>query len=211
MTKNNKVLCNVDQRNDLSIQEKEIARNNIGACSKEDLDTSITKIGKSIAPTYDSEATYPIVGTLCMHEDVLYRNKISISTAEDWTEGHWEVVDIAGLLKQLAVFGATFTPSSGTYQWPDAVEVASAVTSGKGVAIDLSTQGNVVRYYLHYTNGSSVYIFESSSFSRITLTNGEYAVQRTIDTELNSNSTNPVTNRALTAIIGNVEAALASL
>lgn len=115
------------------------------------------------------------------------------------------------LTSQLVVFSATFTPSSGTYQWPDAAEVASAVASGKGVAIDLATQGNVVRYYLHYTNGSSVYIFESTSFSRITLTNGEYALTRMIDTELKSDSANPVTNSALTAIIGNVEAALASL
>lgn len=198
--------------NDLSIQEKEIARNNIGACSKDDLDTSISRLEKSIAPTYNQSATYPIIGTLCMHDDVLYRNKVAISTAEDWTEDHWEVVDIAGLLKTTCrVFGATFTPSSGTYQWPDAAEVASAVSSGKCVEIDLSTQGNVVRYYLHYTNGSSVYIFESASFSRITLTNGEYAVQSTIDTELNSNSTNPVTNSALTDIIGNIEDALAGL
>ncbi len=115
------------------------------------------------------------------------------------------------LTSQLVVFSATFTPSSGTYRWPDATEVASAVASGKGVAIDLATQGNVVRYYLHYTNGSSVYIFESTSFSRIMLNNGTYTLQKMIDTELKSDSSNPVTNSALTAIIGNVEAALAGL
>lgn len=115
------------------------------------------------------------------------------------------------LTSRLVVFNATFTPSSGTYQWPDAAEVASAVASGKGVAIDLATQGNVVRYYLHYTNGSSVYIFESTSFSRITMTSGAYALVSMIDTELKADSANPVTNSAITAIIGNVEAALAGL
>lgn len=112
---------------------------------------------------------------------------------------------------KFVVFNATFTPSSDTYRWPDATEVASAVAGGKGVAIDLATQGNVVRYYLHYTNGSGIYIFESTSFSRITLTNGAYTVQSMIDTELKLDSSNPVTNAALTAIIGNVEAALAGL
>lgn len=120
-----------------------------------------------------------------------------------------ELVPLAD--SKFVLFGATFTPSSGTYQWPDAAVVASAVAGGKSVAIDLATQGNIVRYYLHYTNGSSIYIFESTSFSRITLTSGAYAVQSMIDTELKSDSANPVTNSALTAIIGNVEAALASL
>lgn len=132
------------------------------------------------------------------------------------TEENRAYIKIAGELVPLAndkfvVFGAAFTPSSGTYRWPAAAEVAAAVAAGKDVAIDLATQGNVVRYYLHYTNGSGIYIFESTSFSRITLTNGEYALQRMIDTELKSDSSNPVTNRALTAIIGNVEAALAGL
>lgn len=112
---------------------------------------------------------------------------------------------------KFAVFNATFTPSSGTYRWPDAAAVASAVAGGKSVAIDLATQGNVVRYYLYYTNGSSIYIFESTSFTRITLISGAYALVRTIDTELKPDSSNPVTNAALTAVIGNVEAALAGL
>lgn len=132
------------------------------------------------------------------------------------TEEKRAYTKIAGKLVPLAddkfaVFGATFTPSSGTYQWPDAAAVASAVAGGKDVVIDLATQGNIARYYLHYTNGSSIYIFESTSFSRIALTNGEYALQKMIDTELKSDSSNPVTNSALTAIIGNVEAALAGL
>lgn len=132
------------------------------------------------------------------------------------TDEHRAYTKIGGNLVPLAddkftVFNATFTPSSDTYQWPNATAVAAAIAEGKDVAIDLATQGSTVRYYLHSNNGSSTYIFESTSFSRITLTNGEYALSSMIDTELKSDSTNPVSNSALTAIIGNVEAALASL
>ena len=123
-----------------------------------------------------------------------------------------ELVPLSGNTDaKFIVFGAEFTPSSGTYQWPNATAVAAAIAGGKDVAIDLATQGNTVRYYLHSNNGSGTYIFESTSFSRITLTNGEYALSSMIDTELKSDSANPVSNSALTAIIGNVEAALASL
>jgi hypothetical protein len=150
-------------------------------------------------------------GTTAELKAYLSNGEFGYSTEEKraYTKIAGELVPLAD--SKFVLFGATFTPSSGTYQWPDAAAVASAVAGGKDVAIDLATQGNVVRYYLHYTNGSGIYIFESTSFSRITLNNGEYTLQKMIDTELKSDSSNPVSNSALTAIIGNVEAALAGL
>ncbi len=102
------------------------------------------------------------------------------------------------------VFDATFTPSTGVYDWPDASAVASAVTNGKYVAIDLSTEGNIVRYYLYYTDGSAIFLFDST-VSRISLVDGEFTVKSLIDDELNSDSANPVKNRAVKAAIDAIE------
>lgn len=77
----NKVLCNVQQI--LTPAQQLQARKNIGAFAS-----------SNAAPEYDPEATYPIIGTMCMHEGVLYRSKVAINTAEDWTAAHWEVADI---------------------------------------------------------------------------------------------------------------------
>ena len=54
--KNNKVLYNVDQRNDMSVQEKEMARNNIGACSKEDLENATAPDADVFIATYTEQA-----------------------------------------------------------------------------------------------------------------------------------------------------------
>lgn len=84
----NKVLCNVQQI--LTPAQQLQARNNIGAFAN-----------SNVAPEYDPEATYPIIGTPCMHEGVLYRSKVAINTAEDWTEAHWEVDSVSAELDEL--------------------------------------------------------------------------------------------------------------
>ena len=84
----NKVLCNVQQI--LTPAQQLQARKNIGAFAS-----------SSAAPEYDPEATYPIIGTLRMHEGVLYRSKVAINTAEDWTEAHWEVDSVSAELDEL--------------------------------------------------------------------------------------------------------------
>lgn len=82
MASNNKVCVNIDQTDPehggFTDAEKQQARNNIGACGND-----------NIAPEYNPKATYPIIGTPCMHEGVLYRSKVAINTAENWTEAHW--------------------------------------------------------------------------------------------------------------------------
>lgn len=84
----NKVLCNVQQI--LTPAQQLQARKNIGAFAS-----------SSTAPEYDPAATYPIIGTLRMHEGVLYRSKVAINTAEDWTAAHWEVTDIISEINKI--------------------------------------------------------------------------------------------------------------
>lgn len=55
------------------------------------------------APKYDSTLIYPTVGTLCTYNNVLYRSKVAINEAEEWTAEHWEVDSVASELKELKV------------------------------------------------------------------------------------------------------------
>ena len=50
------------------------------------------------APKYDHTAIYPKVGTLCTYNNVLYRSKVAINEAEEWTAEHWEVDSVASEL-----------------------------------------------------------------------------------------------------------------
>ena len=51
-------------------------------------------INANIAPKYDPTSIYPTVGTLRTYDNVLYRSKVAINTAEDWTAAHWDVANI---------------------------------------------------------------------------------------------------------------------
>ncbi len=53
------------------------------------------------APKYDPTATYPNIGTLCTYGNVLYRSKVAINTAEEWTEEHWEIDSVASELEEV--------------------------------------------------------------------------------------------------------------
>jgi hypothetical protein len=46
------------------------------------------------APEYDPTATYPIVGTLRYHENVLYKSTVSINAAEAWNSAHWTTTSV---------------------------------------------------------------------------------------------------------------------
>lgn len=46
-----------------------------------------------IANAYDSATTYS-VGDLCVHEGGLYRCTTAITSAEEWTAGHWTATDV---------------------------------------------------------------------------------------------------------------------
>lgn len=53
------------------------------------------------APKYDPTAIYPKVGTLCTYGNVLYRSKVAINEAEEWTEEHWEVDSVASEFEEV--------------------------------------------------------------------------------------------------------------
>ena len=46
------------------------------------------------APEYDPTATYPIVGTLRYHGNVLYKSTVAIDTAEEWNSSHWTTTSV---------------------------------------------------------------------------------------------------------------------
>lgn len=53
------------------------------------------------APKYDPTATYPKVGTLCTYNNVLYRSKVAINEAKEWTKEDWKVDSVASELEEL--------------------------------------------------------------------------------------------------------------
>ena len=63
--------------------------------------TSLDVSNANTAPKYDPTATYPKVGTLCTYNNVLYRSKVAINTAEVWTEEHWEIDSVASELEEV--------------------------------------------------------------------------------------------------------------
>ena len=46
------------------------------------------------APEYDPTATYPIVGTLRYHGNILYKSTVAINTAEAWNSAHWTTTSV---------------------------------------------------------------------------------------------------------------------
>lgn len=57
----------------------------------------------NIAPKYDPTSIYPTVGTLCTYGNVLYRSKVAINTAEDWTADHWDVANIVDSFLEMGI------------------------------------------------------------------------------------------------------------
>lgn len=69
-----------------------------------------TAIGESaddlmekIAPAYSSTATYK-VGDLCAYNGTIYKCSVEITTAEEWTEAHWEATNITDNLSDISEY-----------------------------------------------------------------------------------------------------------
>ena len=58
----------------------------------------INIVAENLSDEYDNTKTYD-VGDHCIHENVLYKCKVEISVAEDWTAAHWEKVTVDEELK----------------------------------------------------------------------------------------------------------------
>lgn len=85
--------------------------------------TAVTGAVTQIAAAYDNTATYAL-GALCIHEDALYVCITPITTAEDWTAGHWAPTTVK------AQIGTTIKATNVTAGAPP---TATAAVSGTGI------------------------------------------------------------------------------
>ena len=58
------------------------------------IQSALSVSNANMAPEYDPTATYPIVGTLRYHENVLYKSTVAINTAEAWNSAHWTTTSV---------------------------------------------------------------------------------------------------------------------
>ena len=66
-----------------------------------DFGAELEKVVRDMAPEYSATSTYPEVGTVCMHEGVLYKNTSAINTAEEWTAAHWAQTTVGEMIGKL--------------------------------------------------------------------------------------------------------------
>lgn len=83
-----------------------------------------------IAPAYSTSATYA-VGNYCIYNGYLYRCTTAITTAEEWTAGHWvsvklgnDVVDLKSAFTELA--SNSVMCESGSWDWVIHAKVANS-------------------------------------------------------------------------------------
>lgn len=67
----------------------------------EDIINRVDNIESNFAEEYDSTATYE-VGDRCIYEGAWYECNTEISTAEEWTAGHWDRVSFGDIVDQVA-------------------------------------------------------------------------------------------------------------
>ena len=75
-------------------------------------------LAASFAEDYSSEKTYPVIGTYVWHSGALYKNIVSITTAEAWTAAHWTAVtlgDDIGDLKSAIAYSENILHSSSIF------------------------------------------------------------------------------------------------
>ena len=97
------------------------------------IQTSLDISNANTAPKYDPNAIYPTVGTLCTYGNVLYRSKVAINGAEDWTAEHWEVDSVASELEEL----------KAPPMW---VDITSKLGNYNGTATRVGDQHIIINY-----------------------------------------------------------------
>lgn len=74
-------------------------------------------LAASFAEDYSSEKTYPVIGTYVWHSGALYKNIVSITTAETWTAAHWTAAvlgdDVSDLRTAIQQDFSTFSKFAG--------------------------------------------------------------------------------------------------
>lgn len=143
----------------------------------------------SIAPEYDSAATYS-VGALVIHNGLLYQCSTAVTVAEEWDAAKWTHVKVDGLLalKQ----NALPTPVVNSYLHAD----ANGIIEWAAVPADTNTWRNVKvngteilgtgvsTGALDLQQGSNVTITESSGVVTIAATDTTYSAATTSDAGL---------------------------
>jgi len=99
--------------------------------------TEFAGLRTNFAPEYDSTATYA-VGDLVLHEGVMYECNTAITTAEEWTAGHWTQTkvsdEVADLTRQLNdKITSPTSPASGAFLvWNGSAWVAQTLATWQG-------------------------------------------------------------------------------
>jgi len=116
--------------------------------------TNDTALATQIAEAYDSTATYPL-GALSIHEDKLYECTTPITTAEEWTAGHWAAAKVS------AKMGKTFRFTDTQ------IGVASTASADIGestgitaATVDVNTFENIIS-----TTGSYVFTYVNTDWT----------------------------------------------
>jgi len=89
----------------------------------------------SVAPEYDSTATYPTVGTAVMHEGIRYVSNTAINVAENWNPLHWterSVQEDLTSIDKFAIFECT------SISQLDAETILNAYDAGKIIYIKVT-------------------------------------------------------------------------
>jgi len=99
--------------------------------------TEFAGLRTNFAPEYDSTATYT-VGDLVLYEGVMYECNTAITTAEEWTAGHWTQTkvsdEVAELTRQLSdKITSPTSPASGAFLvWDGTAWVAQTLATWQG-------------------------------------------------------------------------------
>ena len=136
------------------------------------IQTSLDISNANTAPKYDPNAIYPTVGTLCTYGNVLYRSKVAINEAEDWTEEHWEVDSVASELEELKAppIWVDITSKLGNYYGTETRE------GDQHIIINYSRKLAMLQfrgYVMPTASGDAVKIFAFNT-DIVMFSNGEY-------------------------------------
>lgn len=132
-------------------------------------DTAAANCAAIVAAPYSNSATYA-VGTYCTKDGKLYECTTAITTAEEWTAGHWTETKVGPEVSDL---------KSALSYVPDSIEAITGnnfgiwksgyyTTPAVGSAVSLTASSNWITTLIPVTAGDKIYIdsYGGSSVSR---------------------------------------------
>lgn len=119
-----------------------------------------------LAPAYSNTATYKI-GDICAYNGTIYKCSVEITTAEEWTEEHWEVTNITDNLSDISEY------VNSTYV-SDIPQTDYSGTTRQSENGELKLYGTATaQRHLLFLNGQDMIAVTTTSF-RKTLDAGTY-------------------------------------